>query len=260
MVKKIDYTIVLKGVAFPLLLILVWEITARLGYLNALFLPAPSKIGHAFVQMVADGSWAVNLLASMKRLAYGFLITVCLAVPLGIVVGRARSFQHWISPTLSFLQQIPPIAWIPIFILALGIYEAPKIAVIIYAAFFPVFLNTVQGVNSVDPKLVEVGRAYMLSSLRMIQRVYIPSAGMSIFVGLRLGLSNCWRALVMAEMITRTTGIGAQIWEGRDLMQPDRIFVAVFTIGVVGLIIDIILKRMEHRFMPWKKKYPEDKR
>ncbi|NLO96701.1 MAG: ABC transporter permease, partial [Peptococcaceae bacterium] len=244
---------ILKGITFPFLLIVAWEIAARLGYLNALFLPAPTKIWYAFVQMVADGSWAENLLASLQRLAYGFLITVCLAVPLGLAVGKAKNFQNWVNPTLSFLQQIPPIAWIPIFILALGIYEAPKIAVIIYAAFFPVFLNTVQGVKSVDPKLVEVGRAYMLSPLRMIRQVYIPSAYMSIFVGLRLGLSNCWRALVMAEMITRTTGIGAQIWEGRDLMQPDRIFVAVFTIGLVGLIIDIFLKRMECKFMPWKR-------
>jgi sulfonate transport system permease protein len=180
---------------------------------------------------------------------------VLAAGPLGVLVGKARGFRHWVNPTLSFLQQIPPIAWIPIFILWLGIDEAPKIAVIIYAAFFPVFLNTVQGVRSVDPQLVEVGRAYMLTPLQMVCKVYIPSAGVSIFVGLRLGLSNCWRALVMAEMIAAPTGIGSLIWEGRKYLEPEKIFVAVFTIGIIGLIIDILLKRAEKRLMPWKKMY-----
>jgi len=251
--RKIDAF--LRGLVFPVLLVAVWEITVRLEMIEALFLPAPSVIGREFAEMIGNGLLEKHLLTSVARLAYGFLLTVLIAVPLGLLVGKARNFRHWVNPTLTFLQQIPPIAWIPIFILWLGIDEAPKIAVIIYAAFFPIFLNTVQGVTSVDPKLIEVGRAYMLSNWEMVRKVYIPSAGMSIFVGLRLGLSNCWRALVGAELIAASTGIGSLIMQARDFSRPDQMFVGIFTIGIAGLIIDTFLKRMENRVMPWKKMY-----
>lgn len=253
--KGIQIKLIASGAAFPIFVIIIWELAARNGLIDSYFLPPPSSIYHTFVSMVKSGLLAKHFLASLSRLAYGFFITVITAVPLGIIVGKARVFKHWITPTLSFLQQIPPIAWIPIFILWLGIEEASKIAVIIYASFFPVFLNTVQGVLSVDPKLKEVARSFMLSPLDMIRRVYIPSATMSIFVGLRLGLSNCWRALVGAELIAASSGIGSLIIEGRELSQPDKIFVAVFTIGIAGLLIDLLLKKTENVLMPWQKNY-----
>jgi sulfonate transport system permease protein len=248
-------TAILKGVAFPLCLIVFWEAGVRAGWINAYFLPAPSKIYHTLVEMLRNGLLEKHLRASLTRLTYGFLLTVVTAVPMGILVGKAKNFRFWVNPTLSFLQQIPPIAWIPIFILWLGIEEASKIAVIVYASFFPVFLNTVQGVTSVDPKLIEVGRAYMLTPWAMLKKVYMPSAMMSIFVGLRLGLSNCWRALVGAELLGASSGIGYLIVEGREFFEPDKIFVSVLTIGVAGLCIDICLKRLESRLMPWKKMY-----
>lgn len=254
--KKVNkLKIILRGIAFPVLVITIWEIAAKFALLDPFFLPSPSSIFKTTITMIAGGQLERHLLASIIRLIYGFFITVIFAIPLGILVGKARNFRHWINPTLSFFQQIPPIAWIPIFILWLGIDEASKIAVIVYASFFPVFLNTVQGVISVDPKLIEVGRAYMLTPMDMVRRVYIPSASMSIFVGLRLGLSNCWRALVGAELIAASNGIGSLIVEGRVLMQPDKIFVAIFTIGIAGSVIDFCLKRMENKLMPWKKMF-----
>ncbi len=252
--------ILLRGIAFPLSILILWEIAARYSFVNPYFLPAPSTIFETFLTMLSSGLLERHLLASIIRLTYGFFLTVIFAIPLGILVGKVKNIRHWVSPTLSFLQQIPPIAWIPIFILWLGIDEASKVAVIVYASFFPVFLNTVQGVSSVDPKLIEVGKAYMLTPIEMIRKVYFPSATMSIFVGLRLGLSNCWRALVGAELIAASSGIGSLIVEGRELSQPDKIFVAVLTIGVAGLLIEILLKRMENRLMPWKKMYEAGER
>lgn len=243
---------ILRGIAFPLIILFLWELGVKKGFIDPFFLPAPSEIALTFSSMLKSGLLAEHFSASFSRLFYGFFITITIAVPLGIIVGRAKYFKHWVTPTLSFLQQIPPIAWIPIFILWLGIEEAPKIAVIVYASFFPVFLNTVQGVSSVDPKLKEAARSFMLSPLEMIFRLYIPSALMSIFVGLRLGLSNCWRALVGAELIAASSGIGSLITEGRDLAQSDKIFVAVFSIGIAGLLIDFLLRKLEVKLMPWK--------
>lgn len=249
------FAVLVRGIIFPIIIIAIWEVTARLGLLNTYILPSPGTIIDTFLDMLKSGMLGRHLAASVTRLSYGFLITVLFAIPIGILVGKARYFRYWVNPTLTFLQQIPPIAWIPIFMLWLGIDEAPKVAVIVYASFFPVFLNTVQGVTSVDPKLIEVGRAYVLTPLEMVRRVYIPSAAMSIFVGLRLGLSNCWRALVGAELIAASLGIGSLIQEGRELGQPDKMFVAIFTIGVAGSLLDLFLRRLEDKLMPWKKMY-----
>jgi sulfonate transport system permease protein len=253
--SKKNAVIVFKGLTFPLLVIIAWEMAAYFGLINFYFLPSPSKILEVFTNMFSSGALGQHLWASGKRLLSGFLITVISAIPLGILVGKVRYFSHWVNPTLNFLQHIPPIAWIPIFVLWLGINEASKVAVIVYSSFFPVFLNTSQGVSSVDPRLIEVGRAYSLKPLEMLRKIYIPSAAMSIFVGLRLGLSYSWRALVGAELIAASSGIGSLITEGRALSQPDKIFVAILTIGIAGSILDSILKRLEIEIMPWKKMY-----
>lgn len=250
--------ILLRGIAFPVLLLILWEAAARAGLINLYFLPSPGTILDTFLQMLRSGQWSEHFEASLVRLANGFIISVAGAIPMGILVGKAKNFRYWVGPTLSFLQQIPPLAWIPIFILWLGIEEASKIAVIFYSSFFPIFLNTVQGVSSVDPKLIEVGRAYMLTPLEMARRVYMPSAAMTIFVGLRLGLSNCWRALVVAEMIAAPSGIGSLISEGRALSQPDKIYVAILTIGVAGSLLDLSLKKLENKLMPWKRIYDSE--
>lgn len=246
---------IIRGLVFPVIVIIIWELVARKALVDPYFLPSPSSISHTYIGMLSSGILQNHLFTSLQRLSSGFLIAVAVAIPMGILVGKARTFRHWVNPTLSFLQQIPPIAWIPIFILWLGIDEASKVAVIIYAAFFPIFLNTVQGVISVDPQLIEVGRSYMLTPSEMIRRVYIPSAAMNIFVGLRLGLSNCWRALVGAELIAASSGLGSLIMDARNFSQADKIFVGIFTIGLAGMLIDFLLRRMESKLMPWKKMY-----
>ncbi len=246
---------IIRGLVFPVIILAIWEMAARQGVVDPYFLPSPSSISHTYIDMFGSGLLQQHLLISLQRLCYGFLIAVAVAIPMGVLVGKTRTFRHYVNPTLSFLQQIPPIAWIPIFMLWLGIDEASKVAVIVYAAFFPIFLNTVQGVISVDPKLIEVGRSFMLTTGEMIRRVYIPSAAMTIFVGLRLGLSNCWRALVGAELIAASSGLGSLIMDARNFSQADKIFVGIFTIGLAGLLIDFLLRRMESKLMPWKKMY-----
>ena len=246
---------IIRGLVFPVLVIIIWELAARMAVVDPYFLPAPSSIVSAYSDMLRDGLLQKHLFTSLQRLSFGFTVAVVIAIPLGIIVGKTRTIRFWVNPTLSFLQQIPPIAWIPIFILWLGIDEASKVAVIVYAAFFPIFLNTVQGVISVDPKLIEVGRSFMLTSGQMVRRIYMPSAAMSIFVGLRLGLSNCWRALVGAELIAASSGLGSLIMDSRNLFQADGIFVGIFTIGLAGLMIDYSLRIIEDKLMPWKKMY-----
>lgn len=240
-----------QGMIIPVFLILLWQYLSSGGYLNNYLLPSPLKIFGTFMGLLTDGSIAKHLLISLIRLGIGLSITIFIAIPLGISLGFFFRIQRFITPTITFLQQIPAIAWIPIFILWLGIGESSKIALIVYASFFPVFLNTLHGIQSVDPKLKEVSYAYRLSTIASIYKVYLPSASPFIFIGIRLGLSNCWKALVAAEIIASSKGIGYLLMEGRDLAQPEQIFVSIFVIGIAGIILDQGLRRLEKLLLPW---------
>ena len=221
----------LQGLYFPVFLIIVWQSFSSYGWLNPYLVPSPVEIMLAFKELVYTGEIFTHMQSSLFRLAVGMASTIVLAVPLGLLVGRFSRIQKFVTPTLAFLQQIPSIAWIPVFILWLGIGESSKIALMVYAAFFPVFINTLFGIQSVDHKLKEVAYVFRLSLPTMITRVYLPSAMPHFFVGIRLGFSNCWRALVAAEIIASSKGLGYLLMEGRYLAQPERIFVSIFMIG-----------------------------
>lgn len=240
-----------QGIMIPVFFILMWQYLSSIGFLNNYLLPSPLKIFRTFIELLTGGSVIKHLLISLIRLGIGLSITICMAIPLGVSLGFFFPIQKFITPTLTFLQQIPAIAWIPIFILWLGIGESSKIALIVYASFFPVFLNTLHGIQAVDPKLKEVSYAYRLSMIASIYKVYLPSAAPFIFVGIRLGLSNCWKALVAAEIIASSQGIGYLLMEGRDLAQPEQIFVSIFVIGIAGIILDLGLRRLEKFLLPW---------
>jgi len=244
----------IQGLALPLVVIVLWEILSDLGRLNAYLLPPPTLIVDRLMTTLGNGELLKHLGASLSRVVYGFSIALCMALPLGFLLGLVPGVRNLLSPTLSFLQQIPAIAWIPMFILWLGIDEASKIAIIVYSAFFPIFLNTLYGIASTDPKLKEVAYTYGLSRWGLITRVYLPSAAPSVFVGMRLGLSFSWRSLVAAELLGASKGIGYLIQEGREMAQPDLMMVGVFFIGLTGLLLDFIFCHLENRFLPWQEK------
>jgi sulfonate transport system permease protein len=143
------------------------------------------------------------------------------------------------------------IAWIPILILLLGIDEGSKIALIAIGSFWPVLLNTSRGIKNTDKKLIEVGVMLEKSRFQMLVKVILPSAFPFIFTGIRLGVGNAWSCVVTAEVIAAATGIGYVIMYARELMQPDVLLVGVFTIGVVGLMLDAVLLRVEKKVLRW---------
>lgn len=241
------------GLVFPALLIILWQGVGYFGWINSYLLPSPGDIIEAFMELLFTGDIFTHVKSSLFRLGVGMAITMVLAVPLGLFIGLFSRAQKFITPTLAFLQQIPTIAWIPVFILWLGIGEAMKIALMVYAAFFPVFINTLFGIQSVDTKLKEVAQAFSLGYTARITHVYLPSAAPHFFVGVRLGFSNCWRALVAAEIIASSKGLGYLLMEGRNLAQSELIFVSIFIIGSLGALIDYGIKYLEQRVLPWHK-------
>lgn len=244
----------LKGLFLPLVTILLWEVLSQSGYLNDYLIPPPAQIWDRLIIVVLNGELIKHLSASLYRVLIGFSLALCLALPLGFLLGLIPSIRNFVSPSLNFFQQIPAIAWIPMFILWLGIDEASKLAIIIYSAFFPIFINTMHGIALTDPKLKEVASTYVLSNWALITRVYLPSSAPSVFIGMRLGLSFSWRSLVAAELIGASKGIGYLIQEGREMSQPDLMLLGVLLIGLTGLSLDYLLQRLEGKVLPWHHK------
>lgn len=237
------------GLVLPALLVGAWFLAAnRTG--DAFLLPGPSQVGTALYDLWREGRLLRDLGASLGRVGLGFALASVLGVPLGFAAGRAAGFARLIGSTLDFLRQIPPVALVPLLILWLGLGEAPKLLVIIYAAFFPIFLAAELGARQVDRNLLEVGLLYQRRRSVILRQIVIPSALPSVTAGLRLGLGYGWRSLVVAEMLAAARGLGALIVEARSFGQADRMLAGVLAVGAAGLILDQGLRACE-RLWPW---------
>ncbi|NMB12310.1 MAG: ABC transporter permease [Firmicutes bacterium] len=241
----------LRGVAFPFLVIGLWWWAAshRLG---GGILPGPKDTLDAFARLLSSGELQSHVGISLLRIIQGFLLAAALAIPSGILVASFPGFGQLVLPTLEFLRQIPPVAWIPVLIMVLGIGEATKLAVIIYAAFFPIFLNTILGMTQIDHQFWEVARLLQFSRKEVLRELILPGAAPSLIAGLRLGLSNSWRALVAAEMLAAFTGLGYMIMAARSLVRMEEMFIGIVTIGLLGLLFDWGWKAVEKHVLRWR--------
>lgn len=243
-------TLIIPFTAFAIVIAAWWLVTAA-GLVNAFLLPAPAKVVSALKELLASGELPKHAFASLKRVGTGYLLAVAIAVPLAIAFSMSGALKAFIEPLLEFVRQIPPLALMPLLMLWLGIGELQKIGIIILACFFPIFLGMRGGIAQVDRKLIEVGRVCGLTQFEIIRRVVIPSALPSLMVGLRIGLGYSWRALVGAELIASSVGLGYMITDAQDLARTDIVLAGIFVIGVIGLVADFILKRICVRLAPW---------
>lgn len=204
-------------------------------------IPPPSRLAETFVQLVTSGKLAQGLLISFQRVLIGFLIASVVGIVLGFLMGLFTPVNKMLSSLVNILRPIPVIALIPIFIIILGIGEPANISIIIIGALWPVLLNTLAGVLSVDRKLLEVAYVYRISRRKIIFRIVLPSALYHILTGLRLGIGGAWVSVVAAEMIGATSGIGYMIMFAKSLAQAANMYVLVLVIGVIGFLIDRVL-------------------
>lgn len=241
----------LKGSLLPLLLIAWWLVASALQMVNSYLVPSPASILHTTLVLVQKGILLKHLTTSLYRIMAGFGLTFLLAFPLAVLLGTNRRLTPYSDPLLHFIRHIPPISCIPIFILWLGIGEASKLAIIVLAAFFPVFLNTLAGIVTCDPKLIEVGQIFGLSRMEKFHLIILPAALPSIILGIRLGLGYSWRALIGAELIAASAGVGYMIIEAEQLSRPDIVIVGILVIGSIGYLIDHAFLRLSHLVLPW---------
>jgi len=235
-----------------LTIIALWQVLFELGHLNPLLLPAPSQIVLTFWDLLKTGALPRHIGISILRVLEGFGIAAIAGVGLGIAIGLSRTLDRWTDLIIQVVKPIPPIAWIPLAILWFGIGEQSKVYIIFLGAFFPVIINTIDGIRQTDHKFVELARILAVPRLKLVRQVVLPGALPAIMTGLRVGLMVAWMCVVAAELIAASSGIGYLIMDARQLSQSDVVLVGMVTIGIIGKLMDSLIKRVERHLIRWK--------
>lgn len=241
-----------KGFVLPLLIIVVWQMVSASNVVSTTILPSPLKIIDTFVELLISGMLIGHLQISIYRAIVGFLLGASIALLLGFVVGFSRKSESYIDPTMQMLRTIPSLAVTPLFILWFGFDEISKILLIAFASFFPVYVNTYNGIRSVDSKLFEVAQVLEFSKWKQLTKLIFPAALSHILVGIRLSIGIAWLSLVVAELMGSSAGIGYMIMDARQFSQTDKVFVGIIIFGVVGKLTDSLVRILEKRLLKWR--------
>ncbi|MDO4269761.1 MAG: ABC transporter permease [Eubacteriales bacterium] len=248
---------VLLSLSGLVLFFVLWEVLVDTGVISSRALCSPSElVGTLLTKLVSknpDGATLiVNMLASLKLAVLGFLIAVAVGIPLGLFMGYFKAFDKFMTPIFEILRPIPPIAWIPIVILTLGIGLGAKIFIIFISAFCGCVINSYLGIKLTNRTYINVAKTFGASDWQIFTKVCLPSAVNMIFAGVRTALNSSWGTLVAAEMLAATSGLGYMIQMGRRLIRPDIIVLGMFTIGSIGALMGLVLGRIEKRIAPWR--------
>jgi NitT/TauT family transport system permease protein len=230
----------------------IWEILPRLGVVDATFFPPLSEVLAAWWQLVLSGELLAHVQASLGRSLAGFGLAIAGAIPLGLVIGWYRPVAVLLNPLLEAFRNTAALALLPVFVLILGLGETSKIAIITYACTWPILLNTISGVRTVDPLLIKSARSLGLGPVRLFQKVVLPAAVPTIFTGIRLAGAFSILILIAAEMVGAKAGLGYLInYAQYNFAVPD-MYAGIVTISALGLVINQILLAVEGRFSTWR--------
>lgn len=243
---------IILGSALPIAVILLWEMLSRFGVFPAYQLPAPTTILETIRGMAQDGSLWIHIGITAFRVFVGFVLGTLVAVILGSLVGFYNMAEQLLDPMLQAFRSIPSLAWVPLFILWMGIGEPSKVTMIAVGVFFPVYLNIVSGITGVDRKLIEVGKMYGLHTFQLIRRVILPAALPSFLVGLRSGLGLGWMFVVAAELMGASQGLGYLLVLGQNTLSPETIIASIILFAIIGKLSDWILKVFQERALHWQ--------
>jgi sulfonate transport system permease protein len=243
------------GLLLPVALALCWEVAVRMGLSNGRLVPPPSVIWNTFVDLAATGELQRHALATLSRVAAGFVFGVAAGTIFGAITGYSALTHRVIDPTLQALRSIPSIAWVPLFILWFGIFEASKVILIAVGVFFPVYLGVMGAVMSVDRKIVEVGRVFRLSGLAMVRRILLPAVMPAYVLSLRAGLGLGWMFVVAAEFLGASTGLGFLLIDGQQLGKPAQIVAAIVAFAILGKTTDWLIALTAAPFLRWEDRF-----
>ena len=253
--KKRKLPLWLKGFVLPALVIAIWQTVSGLGFVSGTVLPSPLLIVQSFVKLLMSGELFEHLGISILRAFVGFLLGAGIGLSLGLIVGFSKHSEGYIDPTMQILRTIPNLAVTPLFILWFGFDELSKILLIAFASFFPIYVNTFNGIRSVDAKLFDVARVLEFSKRKQLTRLIFPASLSSILLGLRLSLGAAWLSLVVAELMGSSSGVGYLIMDARQFSQTEKVFVGIIIFGIVGKLTDSFVKLLEKRLLKWRNSF-----
>jgi sulfonate transport system permease protein len=240
------------ALAFPAVLVLLWEVSARFDLVPAQILPNPQLVAATFQEFIETGDLAFHARISLLRVVQGFALGAGAGLVLGISMGLSKRIRELVDPLFLAVVQVPALGWIPLLMLLVGIDEALKVIVIAKAAAIPVTINTYKGIRNVPRIYREVGEVLTFGPWLTLRRIVLPASVPSIFTGIRYGLTNAWLALVAVELLASSEGLGYLMVWGRQLFQLDLVIMAMIVVGVIGFVLDWGLGLVERRLQRWE--------
>jgi ABC-type nitrate/sulfonate/bicarbonate transport system permease component len=240
-----------RRIASPLLLLVVWELTSRVGLVDPLLLPPPSTVFAELWRMLLSGSLIVDTWASLRRVLMGFSISAVISITLGALMGRSQLLEDMLDPLIELLRPISPLAIFPLALLWFGIGDASKVFLIALSCSFPIIISTYAGVRGIDRSYIQVARSMGATRFEIFQRVVLNGALPQVFTGIRLAWGIALIVIIASEMIGGVAGLGYMVLTAQQTFRVDRVFAGIVVIGVLGFATDQGFRLLRRRLLPW---------
>lgn len=230
----------------------VWELATRFGLIDPIFLPSPSAVFERAVRTFENGTLVANVLASTRRVMVGFLMSVVVSIPLGLVLGTSRRACAVFDPIISLLRPLPSMSWIPLSLLWFGITETQKYSIVFMGTIAPALLYVIDATRNVDNVLILAARNMGASRIQVMWHVILPASLSQIIIGFKIILGLAWTCVISAELIAAKEGLGFMIMNGKEFFQTDTVVLGMVLISLTVLVFDAVLRRIERRILAWK--------
>ena len=256
--KKMSFMYMMLSIIGVLTFFIIWQIAVMTELVSSRFLSTPFQVVNLFFVKLTDpfpdgAVLHVNILSSLSVALSGFGLAIIIGIPLGLFMGWYRGFDSFMRPIFEIVRPIPPVSWIPLTIIWLGIGLQAKAFIVFFAAFVPCLINSYTGIRQTNHVLINVAKTCGASNFTVFRRIGIPSSFTMVFAGVRVALGNSWATLVAAEMLAASSGLGYMILMGRMFARTDVMILGIVVIGVIGVLLTFLLGLLEHRVLGWKK-------
>jgi len=243
------------SLAVPITIITLWSFLTFLNFIPSFILPTPYVVIISFFELLVNGELFIHMFSTIIRITIGFLIASAIAIPIGIGIGWSKEIEALLNSVIQILRPIPPIAWIPFALLWFGIGLESEVFIIFIGAFFPILLNTIDGVKGVEKVFIETAYTLGADERQILSNVVLQASLPSIFTGLKIGIGVGFMSTIAAEMIAAKSGLGYLIMKAMRLIDTGDVIVGMLTIGVIGFVINYLFKKAEDRYILWRGKY-----
>jgi len=239
----------------PILILIIWQLLGQYGVISTRTLPTPLKVAEAGLAMTKSGELFKYIGSSSWRAFVGFAIGGGIGFLLGLINGLSQTSYRLLDSSIQMIRNVPHLALIPLVILWFGIGETAKVFLVVLGVFFPIYMNTLHGIRSIDPGLIEMAKVYGLRGAALYRHVILPGALSSILVGVRYALGFMWLTLIVAETISANSGIGYMAMNAREFMRLDVVVLAIIIYAILGKLSDTAAKILEQQLLKWNPNY-----